>query len=183
MENSKRRNYFIDKSFQTKFIIKFCMIVMVSSLLIGVFLFFLSRNLTTVAIENARVIVKSTSDFMLPIIIETILVVTFFAALAGIVLTLLTSHKIVGPLYRLKREIDIFKTGNLKANFTTRRSDQLQNLTISLFEMGEVFTNRHAELKGKLAGVKKSLEDPQGDRQATLKKLDELEQALSYFKI
>ena len=120
---------------------------------------------------------------MLPIIIETILVVTFFAALAGIVLTLLTSHKIVGPLYRLKREIDIFKTGNLKANFTTRRSDQLQNLTISLFEMGEVFTNRHAELKGKLAGVKKSLEDPQGDRQATLKKLDELEQALSYFKI
>ena len=62
MENNKRRNYFIDKSFQTKFIIKFCMIVMVSSLLIGVFLFFLSRNLTTVAIENARVIVKSTSD-------------------------------------------------------------------------------------------------------------------------
>ena len=183
MENIKRRNYFIDKSFQAKFIIKFCMIVTISSLLIGALLFFLSRHLTTVAIENAQVIVKSTSDFMLPIIIETILLVTIFAALAVIALTLFASHKIAGPLYRLKREIDLFKNGDLKANFTTRKSDQLQDLAGSLFDMGKVFNNRHSELKGKLIEVKRSLEDSQSDKQAILKKLGELEQALNYFKI
>ena len=96
MEKWRRRNYFIDKNFQSKFIIKFCIIVIISSLAVGVSIFYLSQNFTTVAIENAHVIVKKTSDFMLPIVAETLALVTLFSAIAVIILTLFTSHKIAG---------------------------------------------------------------------------------------
>jgi len=182
MEKWRRRNYFIDKDFQTKFIMKFCAIVIASSVLIGWLLFFLSRNFTTVAIENAHVIVKSTSDFLLPLIMDTVFMVSIFSAIAVIILTLLTSHKIAGPIYRLKKEIDRFKEGDMTANFRTRSSDQLQDLAAALADMGQAIGKRHSELKKISADLKKCIENPATDKAAISKKLNELEQVLNYFR-
>lgn len=183
MENFRRRNYFIDKPFQTKFIIKFCVIVIISSLAIGASIFYFSMNFTTVAIEKAHVIVKSTSDFMFPIVIETLALVTLFSALSVILLTLFTSHKIAGPLYRLKSEIEKFKAGQLNVGFRTRSTDQLQDLSESLSEMSKVLTQKHIGIKARLAELKSSLEKPGADKNAITKKLNELESDISYFKI
>ena len=71
-----RKHYFIDKEFQTKFILRFCGVVVVSSLLIGILIFLLSQNSTTVAIENTQVRVKTTADFILPVLVQTIIVVS-----------------------------------------------------------------------------------------------------------
>ena len=183
MDNIRRRILFIDKDFQIKFIAKFCVIVILSSVLVGALLLLFSENFTTVAIENTQVVVKNMSNFILPIIIETVSIVTVFTALAVVILTLFVSHKISGPLYRLKKEIDVFKSGYLKANFKTRKSDQLKELTTSLYEMGNSLADKHLELKNKLAALKTSLQDPAEDKGVILKKLNELEQVLSYFKI
>ena len=183
MEKIRRRNYFIDKPFQTIFIVKFCIIVIISSFVIGASIFYLSTGFTTVAIENAHVIVKSTSDFMLPVVIETIILVTLFSAAAVILLTLFTSHKIAGPLYRLKVEIEKFKLGQLNASFRTRRTDQLQDLTESLAEMSRVLTEKHLGIKNRLSELKVSLEKPGADKDAIMRKLNELETDISYFKI
>ena len=183
MEKGRRRNYFIDKPFQTKFIIKFCAIVIVSSMIIGASLFYLSRGFTTVAIESAHVIVKSTSDFMLPITVEILILATVFSAVLVILLTLLTSHKIAGPLYRLKKDIEAFKNGQLNLSFKTRKTDQLQEMAEALSEMSIALTGKHMELKNKLADLKSSLQKPDADKDAVIRKLNELESYLSYFKI
>ena len=175
MEKWRRRNYFIDKNFQTKFIIKFCIIVIISSLAVGVSIFYLSQNFTTVAIENAHVIVKKTSDFMLPIVAETLALVTLFSAIAVIILTLFTSHKIAGPLYRLKKEIELFKGGQIEANFRTRNTDQLQDLAEALADMSRVLSAKHRELKGALAELKDSLQRQGEEKNSILKKIGELE--------
>ena len=86
MEKWQRKNYFIDKDFQTKFIIKFCVIVIMSSVIIGATIFYLSTNFTTVAIEDVHVVAKKTSDFMLPIIAETLFWVTLLSAISVIIL-------------------------------------------------------------------------------------------------
>lgn len=182
MEKFKRRNYFIDKSFQTKFIIKFCVIAIISSLVIGASIFYLSMKFTTVAIENAHVIVKSTSDFILPAIIETIALVTLFSALSVIILTLFTSHKIAGPLYRLKKDVELFKGGSLNIDFRTRHTDQLKDLAGSLSEMSKVLSEKHAGLKTKLAELKELLQKPGEDKTAVMRKLAELESVVNYFK-
>jgi len=178
-----RRNFFIDKNFQSKFIVKFCAIVIISSFIIGVILFYSSRGFTTVTMEGSSVIVKRTSDIILPIVVQTLVLVTLFSAVWVTLLTLFTSHKIAGPLYRLKKEIDNLKNGKLNVSFRTRRSDQLQNLSRSLSEMGEALDRKHLELKRKLAELKACLDKAALDKDVVSKKIGELEEILSYFKI
>lgn len=177
----KRRNYFIDKKFQTRFIIRFAVIVLLSSIVIGTSVLYLSRDFTTVAIEDARVIVKNTADFMLPVLAQTILVVTVFSAVAVIILTMYTSHKIAGPLYRIRREIMALKEGNLNANFRTRHDDQLQELAGALLEMTGAMRRRHQDLKAKLLQLKDCARG--ADKDAVNRAINELEQLLDYYKI
>lgn len=124
----KRRNYFIDKQFQTKFIVKFCLINIAASLLIGISIYFLNRQTNTVAFENLRVVVKSTADFIQPIVLMVIVIVTSFVALATIIVVLHTSHRISGPLYRLTTELEKIKAKDLSHPIRIRATDQLQRL-------------------------------------------------------
>ena len=182
-----RRNYFIDSRFQTKFILKFCAVVFVSSLLIGAIIFLLSRNSTTVAIENTRVQVKATADFILPVLVQTIVVVSIFSALVVAVLTLLISHKISGPLFRLKREIDTLRDGDLGRNFNIRASDQLQALSKSLNDMSISLRQRYVEVKDKCKNLKGLLEEKkyslsEADKKQVAKVLEEIDGLLKRFK-
>lgn len=133
MENAnskayKRSNYFIDKDFQTKFILKFSLLVIGGGLLtIGV-LYFLAMRSTSVSIVNSRVVVRTTADFILPVLIQTVAVVTILIGLAAAGVTLLVSHKIAGPLYRFKKVMEELEGGNLASEFRIRHLDQLQNL-------------------------------------------------------
>jgi len=183
MEYHKRRNYFIDKNFQTKFIVKFCLVVIFSSLAIGSLLFVLLKSFTTVAIENIHVTVKSTSDFILPIVIEILLIVSVLSALCVVMLTLFASHKISGPLYRLKKEVEKIKEGDLRANFTTRKNDQLKELSVTFTDMDRVLIAKYSELKEKIEELKKSLDKQGESKRESLEKIRELEEALNYFKI
>ena len=187
MENRRRRN-FIDKDFQSKFILKFCVIVLISSLLIGGLLFFFSRNSTTVAIENTKVVVKRTADYILPVIITILLITTFFSALVMLIVTLSTSHKIAGPLYRCKREIDILKEGDLRRNFNIRTKDQLQELAKSLNAMCNALKQKHMELKDKCHSLKsylgrEKLKISAEEKDELSKILEDIDATISYFKV
>lgn len=140
----RRKTRFIEKSFQVKFIIKFCMLVIIGGLLtIGV-LYFLSMRSTTVAIVNSEVVVKTTADFLLPIFIQTIVVVMILVSIATIIVTLFVSHKIAGPLYRLKKAMHDLGEGNFSAEINLRKFDQLKHIA-------QEFNNMARKLKERLS--------------------------------
>lgn len=184
----KRRRYFVDRMFQTKFIAKFCLAVIITSLLAGGLIFFLSRNSTTVAIENTRVVVKRTADFIFPVIVETVLVVSFFAGLVVLLMTLFISHKIVGPLVRLKRETDFLKDGDLRRNFSVRTKDQLRDLSKSLNLTCDALREKHKELQEKYNALRNFLQKDMLHGSTETKEelariLRELNSVLNYFKV
>lgn len=187
-EKFKRRNYFIDKTFQAKFMIKFCIIVIISSVLIIGLLVFLSKGSTTVAIENTEVVVKRTADFILPVIIQTVLFTFLFSATAVLVLTMIVSHKMAGPLFRLKNEIDIIKDGDFRRNFNIRGNDQLQKFSQSLNEMHISLKEKHLGLKENYKKLKDYLEcrdyalSPE-DKDELIKALQAVEEGLGQFKV
>ena len=125
---NRRRNYFIDKSFQSKFIIKFCILLLIASILTGICTYYFNQQTATVAFENLRVVVKSTSDFILPAILWILIIVTMLVSLATIAVTLFASHKIAGPLYKLNMELEKIKNGDLSSPIRIRSKDQLQVL-------------------------------------------------------
>jgi len=184
---SKRRQFMIDPSFQINFIFKFCLIVMISSFLIGAVIFALTQNSTTVAIENTKVLVKPTADYIWPGLFLTVVVVTLFSALVVLLLTLFVSHKISGPIFRLRREIDKMSDGDLVRNFNIREKDQLQALAHSLNLMANSLRAKQLEQRNACLALVQYLEERDfvvgGDDKEAIKQLiDELHQALDLIK-
>lgn len=187
MSQIKRRNYFIDRSFQAKFVVIFCLIVFLASALAMGVLLHLSKGSNTVAIENTQVIVKTTADFILPLTFQTILISFILAALACILLTIAFSHKISGPLYRLTKEVDAVQSGDLTRVFKTRGADQLQKFSESLFKMTNTLRCDCADLKARYQSLKSFLESKEfvlslQDKEEITRLMDALLEKLNYFK-
>ena len=124
----KRRIYFIENEFQARFILKFCLLVIVGGLLTVGILYLLAMRATTVSIVDSRVVVQNTANFILPVLIQTVIIVMVIVGLAVIAVTLFVSHKIAGPLYRFKKAIQALTEGDFSSEFKIRRLDQLQDL-------------------------------------------------------
>jgi methyl-accepting chemotaxis protein len=188
MNRNKRKKYMIDPKFQRDFILKFTGVVIIASLAIGFAIIFFSRDSTTVSIENTKVVVKGTSDFILPVVITTLLTVTFISGFMVFGMTLLASNRIAGPLFRLKKEIDYLKDGDLTGTFNVREKDELKDLAKSLGSMCSTLRQKHSELKVKSDGLKNYLKDKNfklsdQDWPAFSKKLEEIGEILNYFKV
>jgi len=124
----KRHIYFIEKSFQARFILKFCGLIGLGGVLTIGLLYLWAKGATTVSIVNSRVIVTTTADFILPLLIQTVIIVTILVAIATIAVTLFVSHKIAGPLYRFKKIMEAMGEGDFLSQVKIRKGDQLQDL-------------------------------------------------------
>lgn len=188
---NKRKNYFIEKSFQSKFIFKFCALVFLGGALTIGILYFVGMRSTTVSIVNSRVVVRSTADFLLPVLIQTVLIVMVFVSLATILVTLFISHKIAGPLYHLKKAIQLLSEGDFSNGFVIRSTDQLQDLALSFNNMIARVRLEIKALKGKAGSLKERLgliqdEDLPEEKREHLKELksvsEDLNKNIGYFK-
>ncbi|MFA5286737.1 MAG: methyl-accepting chemotaxis protein [Candidatus Omnitrophota bacterium] len=173
---NKRKNYFIDKDFQARFILKFCLLVVLAGVITTGILYFVGKKSTTVVIVDSRVLVRSTADFLLPILIQTVLVVMVISGLAAIIVTLLFSHKIAGPLYRFKKVIEGVGSGNLSANFRLRDYDQLKDLSSEVNAMIDKTREQINLIKADLVNLKVK----KGN--ISEQDIEELDKKVNYFK-
>jgi len=186
-----RRTYFIDKSFQSKFILKFCALVAIGGALTIAIVYFLARQSNTVAFVNSRVVVKTTADFILPLLIQTVVIVLVLISLATLAVALFVSHKIAGPLYRFKKVIQQLKEGDFCCDFKIRHLDQLQDLAQELNDMILKVRGEIKSLKGQVTSLADKLEDFSEQENPETKKKDlgelkhitkEINKIIGYFK-
>jgi methyl-accepting chemotaxis protein len=184
----KRRNYFINKSFQSKFIIKFTLIVFLVSAVMALVLLFFAYNSNTVAIENTHVVVKNTADFILPVTVVAVVSAMLICAVFTAILTLVTSHKIAGPLYRIELDLKEVANGDFTRGFKIRGDDQLQILARDLQQMCVVLRDKHVRVSKSLKDLQNFLRENDykvSDSEVeNLKRLvDELSGSMGVFKI
>ncbi len=65
----KRRNYFVKKDFQVRFILKFCLIVLIGAVISSALLLILSRDTLTSSFYNSQLTIENTWIAILPDII------------------------------------------------------------------------------------------------------------------
>ena len=187
----RRRTYFIEKKFQTNFIIKFCSLVIVSGLLTIAIIYLLAKQSTSVSIVNSRVLVRSTADFLLPLLFQTVAVVVVLIGMAAVAVTLLVSHKIAGPLYRFQKVLQTLTEGDFSSDFRIRKLDQLQGLADEFNNMIRRTRGQLNLLKTNFVSLKSKLDDlPEGEvsnqKRSSLKELksisEDLNKIIKYFK-
>lgn len=120
------------------------MLVVTGGLLTILGLYLLAGQAATVSFVNTKVVVKTTADYLLPILIQTIAIIIVIVGLATVFITLRASHKIAGPLYRFRKVIETLGMGDFSGNFKIRQLDQLQDIAN---EFNAMITKTRAELK------------------------------------
>ncbi len=125
---SKRRNYFINKGFQTEFILKFCGLVALGAVIFGIILYVFSSRTLTTSFENSRLVVKSTADYLLPGLLFGGVIVAILTAMASSIIVLLMTHRVAGPLYRFEKQAQKIGSGEISSDLKIRKKDQFQNL-------------------------------------------------------
>jgi len=187
----RRRNYLIDKKFQGKFIVKFSALVFIGGMLTIALLYLLGAQSKTVAIQNSRVVAKTTADFILPLLIQTVIAVTILVGITAGILTLLISHKISGPLYRFRKVIEQLEQGDFSSEFNIRSTDQLRSLADEINSMIRNTKQEVSALKNSVVSLKQKLNslsenDLSENKRSTLTELkkltEELDKAVRYFK-
>lgn len=143
----RRKNYFIKKEFQRNFILKFCGLVILASLISGAIIYAVSRSTVTTTFENSRLSIRSTADYILPTLLLTSIVVVALIGVATIVVTLFTSHRIAGPLYRIEKDVEEIAAGNLTMRFRLRTGDEIKALAVSLDVMAHNLREHIATIK------------------------------------
>ncbi len=131
----KRRNYFVKKDFQIKFILKFCLLILAGIIISTCLLFIFSQDTLTSTFQQSRLVIKNTGAAILPSVIYTNLITMVFITLAAIAVTLIVSHKIVGPLFRFEKELKNIGDGNLTSIITIREKDQIPEMADTINQM------------------------------------------------
>lgn len=148
----KRRHFFIKKEFQFKFIIKFCLLILLGTFISTGLLLIFSHGTLTTSFQHSRLVVTDTSSAILSAVVYTNLITLGLITLFTIIVVLLISHKIAGPLYRFEKELKEIGEGNLTRVINLRTKDQMTDIAKCLTEMV-------ASLHEKIKGMQNEVED------------------------
>lgn len=160
-KNYKRKTKFIDKEFQSKFILSYIEIITISvglSLLITALYVYFTTSLNVnnfkviyIKVVNGKQHIISLFRILFPIILISGLI----TSIIGIIIGLLYSHKIAGPIYRFKKTLRILLEGKNKSDeyisFKVRKNDEFQELSFLL----QQFYQKYQELENKVKENKK----------------------------
>ncbi len=147
----KRRQVFIQKAYQVKFIFKFCLIILAGGALSTVLVSLLSRGTLTTSFVHGRLVMKSTAAAILPTVILTNAITLAITTLIGIATLLYISHKIAGPMFRFEKDMAALKEGDLTLKVFLRDKDQFATL-------GEGFNEMAAGIRGKVQAISSEIE-------------------------
>ena len=147
----RRRHYFIKKGFQFRFILKFCLLILLGVVISTGLLFLFSQDTLTSSFDKSKLVIEKTAFAILPAAIYTNLITLGLITLATIAVTLFVSHKLAGPMFRFEADLKVIGDGDLTKIVRLRKKDQMMSIVESLNQMT-------ASLREKLITVHSSVE-------------------------
>jgi signal transduction histidine kinase len=191
-DNKKMRRQYYVKDFQLKFVVRFCVLIIFGAIIMGSIIYLLSLDTTTTVFENSRFIIKSTSEFILPLIIFSTVIMTVLVGIISVFVMIMLTHKIAGPLIRFEKYVDKMKDGDISGIICLRASDEIKMLASKFNNMTSVFSEKIDSIKRqmeRLTAIEIELKQNNLKKEDIQKRLDEIfdikqkiEQQLNYFK-
>lgn len=134
-----RRQYLVDRAYQIRFVTRVFMVVLavavVSSLLSTLLIWF---NMYQPDLNAQVPMISSLIAVAATLLIELLLAIpiVFFLGIRQ-------SHRIVGPMNRLKRTLEAIGNGDFSQRIVLRQGDALEDLAKSINTMAETLDKRY----------------------------------------
>ncbi|MFA5145925.1 MAG: methyl-accepting chemotaxis protein [Candidatus Omnitrophota bacterium] len=181
----RRRNYFIKKRFQLKFALSFVLLlVLEAALVISLFMRVSTDTVTTGYLDSVLRVESTPSFFFVPFLLILMITGVGICAAAMIIFILL-SHRIAGPLYRFEKDLEEIGFGDLTKRIALRNSDQLTELKEALNVLVESLDQRVGKIKESTEELRQliSKKDDPASAEKILKVMETLRNEIEHFKV
>lgn len=192
----KRRNFFIKKDFQGKFMLRSFILILAGAFVFAAILSVFSAHTVTMTYEDSYLRLDRTPKALMQ---EVIRAYGLYIFLLGIVISgisLFLSHRVAGPLYRLEKSVEEIMKGNLAFKITLRQKDETKELADLMNTMIGSLSSRikdaslnadaayyHlASLKNRLSDEKSSHDVLNRNISEALDSIEKMRQTLSFFR-
>jgi len=126
--NYKRRNFFINKEFQGRYIFNYFVLATIGSLLfLGVFSFF-SSNTLSIVYDNYHLQLGVTPGILFKKMLSAQWLFIVFGGGLVVIVTLLLTHRVAGPFYRFEKTMDEMIEGDISNKIYLRQKDEGKEL-------------------------------------------------------
>ncbi len=177
----KRRNYFINKEFQGRYIFNYFILATIGSLLfIGVFSFF-SSNTLSIAYDNYQLHLGVTPGILFKKILSAQWLFIVIGGGVVVLVTLVLTHRVAGPFYRFEKTLDEMIDGDISNKIVLRQKDEGKELAQKInafnFMLGDKLSlveNFNANIAVSSLQLKKVLEESTLDEDDYLPLLAEI---------
>ena len=140
----KRKQYLVDPAYQLRFVSRVFLVVLavavVSSIVSTVLIW---KNMYRTDLESQTPLIASLIAVATTLLIELLLAIpiVFFLGIRQ-------SHRVVGPMNRLKRMLEAIGTGDFSQRISLRQGDALEDLAKSINQMAENLQRRFGRPSG-----------------------------------
>ena len=187
LDEVKMYYHVIPKSYYIKLVIKVIAIVSIGAFLYSIFLYYLTWKMLST--KNLKAIDEMSNHiFFLSLIVFFIFSV--FIILGVVALTIFHSHKVAGPLYRMKMALRQITSGQLDFRVSFRKNDVVHPMASSLNHMIDQYNEKLNFIESRLLALRKSsvllLEGQEDEKQEVMlmkKYLQEISKTYKSIKI
>lgn len=124
MYKRKKLNLSVKREFQFWLLVRIVGVVIVSTLIAVLILYFYSRQEISASFYSAHIQIRRVSDLLIPVIAAG----AFISLLSGIVLALFLPQKIAGPIFRIQKGIETVGKGDLTEHIVLRKNSIFKDL-------------------------------------------------------
>lgn len=190
----RRRNYFIKQDFQGRFILRFFITILLSSIVFTIILSIFSAHTITITYRDSFLKVEKTPKALFYEIIRAHGLYIFLIGAGISTISLFLSHRIAGPLYRFEKSIEEIMKGNLAFRIKLRKKDEAKEVADMINRMIEDLSTRISEITSIVERISANVSetrkriDERGDEELKRsfykisESMEELKKALSHFK-
>jgi len=147
MSTVSRTHYLVLPSYQVRLIVFLVLIMLIGSLLHGFFLYKLTARSIEEGFFSAHNRLRSTWEVLKPAIVVTNGLSFLLVSLAFLFVTLLLTHRLVGPMFKVAGRLRDLAAGRLDlAPVKLRRGDEGQLLSDAVNELQEGLRKRFVPL-------------------------------------
>lgn len=155
----RRRNYFIKKDLQGKYIFSFFVFVVLGSILFTAIFSFLSSDTLTIVYDNYNVRIGQTPLVLLKEILSAHWIFIVTGGLLVVVLSMFLTHRFAGPLYRFEKSVEEMISGNFAFQIWLRNKDEGKELAEKMNQLIMMLSSSLKDLKQMNADMENTLSD------------------------
>jgi methyl-accepting chemotaxis protein len=143
----RRKNYFIKKELQGRFIFSFFIFVVVGSFFFTVIFSLLSADTLTIAYKNYDLRLGKTPVILLRETLSAHWIFIFTGGLLVVLASMFLTHRFAGPVYRIEKSLEEMMKGNFNFEIRLRAKDEAKELAQMINDFNSLISSQLKEIR------------------------------------